>query len=111
MFGEGKCLKGKRKRIKYKDAFYVFSLQNLRVGTDIWKAGLEVMSSIDKLLAVAIANDRYQFEFPEDTDFHKYVVGLRLRNTGLSIPLPNLTSGPYQERYYKTCSTLGKYLC
>ena len=74
----------------------------------MWKAGLELMVMVDKLLAKAIARRQHEeATIEEGTDFHLYIVGLRLRGEGHDIPLPNLNCGPYQDRYFRLCVSLG----
>lgn len=73
----------------------------------MWKAGLEVMVMVDKLFAKAVACRQYDATIEEGTDFHLYIVGLRVRGEGHDIPLPNLNCGPYQDQYFRLCVSLG----
>ena len=103
-------LGGQTVYVRYNDIHPVF--QNIRVGNDLWKKGLAVCGAADKLLAKAIAKEaghglQNRFSIMEGTDFHDYVV--LLRRADPRIPLPNLTSGPFREKYFKECSKAGTY--
>ena len=81
----------------------------IRVGTDLYKAVKDVMCRADKLCAEAVACNKFEVTMTHGCDYDSYVSALKSRRSDNDIPLPNLTSGPFQEKFSKTCTSFGKW--
>lgn len=83
--------------------------QNLKIGTDLWKADREIVTVIDHALLFAIARgqisaDEYGILETEENDFYKRVVEIR---RGGEITPDQVNSGPFREQFYRECSRIG----
>ena len=95
-----------RSRLQERTTLCLHSIspQNLRIGTDVYKKGLEISGRADVNLVLEIASGR--LEIPKDikpgTDFDKAITDAK---TGIAPA--DLACGPYRAEYTHICNTIG----